>query len=64
VAKKEKSLCEWKKNSFEDDLDRFREMVANPQFYCRKCGRVAAKRKWLCKAARLHPENRSPVGTG
>lgn len=57
--KKDWCLCEWKKNSYGDDLDLFRELVLDPRFYCTKCGRVAAKKKAVCKPAKLIPEKRA-----
>ena len=48
-----KKLCKWKKGDVEDDFDELRKIVAKPAYVCRKCGRVADKKKWLCKPEAL-----------
>ena len=34
-------------------LDQMKELVRNPKFICRKCGRVAAKEENLCEPVHL-----------
>ncbi len=53
MAKKEKRLCKWKEDDISKKLDKFTSMVIDPQFLCKKCGRVARKKKWLHKPVSL-----------
>jgi hypothetical protein len=56
MAKKEKKLCKWKKNDIEDRFDELCSIVGGARYVCRKCGRGAQKKKWLCKAGEVsHP---------
>jgi hypothetical protein len=49
MAKKEKLLCKWKEDDINKKFDKFSDIVRNPKFVCKKCGRVADKKKWLHK---------------
>ena len=53
MAKKEKLLCKWKKEAINKKFDEFCDIVRNPKFVCKKCGRVADKKKWLHKPITL-----------
>ena len=53
MAAKAKKLCDWKSKDITKKLDKFSDIVRNPQFVCTKCGRVADKKKWLHKPAAL-----------
>jgi hypothetical protein len=53
MAKKAKQLCKWKEGDITEKLDEFSDIVRNPKFVCKKCGRVADKKKWLHKPAAL-----------
>ena len=53
AKKKEKALCDWSKDELAN-LERVREAVLDPVWLCRKCGRVANRKKLLCKATTLH----------
>jgi len=53
MGDKEKRLCDWKEADITDRQDKFAGIVRNPRFYCRKCGRVAEKKKWLHKPVAL-----------
>ena len=53
MAKKEKSLCKWSENDLDKKFDKFITIVSDPKFVCKKCGRVAAKKKWLHKPVSL-----------
>jgi hypothetical protein len=54
MAKKiSKELCKWKQNDITKNLDKFSDIVRNPKFACKKCGRVADKKKWLHKPMAL-----------
>jgi 3-methyladenine DNA glycosylase/8-oxoguanine DNA glycosylase len=53
MAKKEKMLCKWKEDDIKKNFDKFSDIVRNPKFVCKKCGRVADKKKWLHKPATL-----------
>jgi hypothetical protein len=54
MAKKEKMLCKWKKDDIDKKLDTLSDIVRNPKFVCKKCGRVADKKKWLHKPVALN----------
>ena len=53
MAKKVKRLCKWKEDDISDKLDKLTQIVTDPRFVCKKCGRVADKKKWLHKPASL-----------
>jgi hypothetical protein len=53
MAKEEKQLCKWNENAISKNFDKYIDIVANPKFVCKKCGRVADKKKWLHKPAPL-----------
>jgi hypothetical protein len=53
MAKKEKRLCKWKEEAINDNFEAFKDIVKSPQFACKKCGRVANKKKWLHKPVSL-----------
>jgi hypothetical protein len=49
MAKKEKKLCKWKEERLTEKLDEFMDIVRQPKFLCKNCGRVADDKKWLHK---------------
>jgi hypothetical protein len=49
LADKTKELCKWKRSEFASELPLLKRIVANPKHVCEKCGRVADKKKRLCK---------------
>ncbi|MGD8706739.1 MAG: hypothetical protein PVI84_14620 [Syntrophobacterales bacterium] len=51
MAKKVKRLCKWKANDISGKFDKFTKIIREPKFVCKKCGRVADKKKWLHKPA-------------
>jgi hypothetical protein len=53
MAKKEKRLCKWKEYVTAEKIDEFIAIVSDPKFACKKCGRVADKKKWLHKPMSL-----------
>jgi hypothetical protein len=53
MAKKHKTLCSWKREEIESDLQELRKIVSDPRFVCRRCGRAVSKKKWVCKPAPL-----------
>jgi hypothetical protein len=51
---KQKTLCELEEAGFiEKDLDAYKSLVRNGKYVCRSCGRVARKKKYLCKPVEL-----------
>jgi hypothetical protein len=54
LGKKIEEICKWKRDEYPKRLEELRGIVADPQFVCTKCGRVANKKKWLCKPVKLH----------
>jgi hypothetical protein len=53
LGKKRKHLCDWKKTEIVEELETYRELVKEPEFVCKDCGRVAGQKKWLCKPVAL-----------
>ena len=53
MAKKEKMLCKWKEDDINKIFEKFSDIVRNRKWVCKKCGRVADKKKWLHKSASL-----------
>jgi hypothetical protein len=53
MPKKAKRLCKWKEEDITKKFDEFIDIVKNSTFVCKKCGRVADKKKWLHKPAEL-----------
>jgi len=53
MAEKGKKLCKWKKDDISEKFDKFIDIVRNPKFVCKKCGRVADKKKLLHKPVSL-----------
>jgi len=53
MAKKDKTLCKWKRREIDERFAELREIVTQPRYVCGKCGRAAAKKKWLCKPKAL-----------
>jgi len=54
MAKKAKRLCKWKEEGIAKKFDKFIDIVRNPKFVCKKCGRVADKKNWLHKPVALN----------
>ena len=54
MSKKDKHLCDWKKEERVEKLASYRDLVKKPKFMCADCGRVAAKKKWLCEPISLN----------
>lgn len=57
AKKKDQPLCDWSKDDYAD-VERMAEVVLDPAWLCRKCGRVANRKKWLCKATKLEERGR------
>jgi 3-methyladenine DNA glycosylase/8-oxoguanine DNA glycosylase len=53
MAKKEKRMCKWKEDDISEKFDKYLNIVRNPKFVCKKCGRVTDKKKLLHKPASL-----------
>ncbi len=56
MAKKAKRLCKWKEEDIAKKFDEFIDIVKNPTFVCKKCGRVADKKNGC-----INPLNYSSV---
>jgi len=53
MPEKEKHLCKWDKDRIQEKINALMKIVKNPSFICRKCGRAANDKKWLCKPVPL-----------
>jgi hypothetical protein len=49
----QKTLCKYKKEKLEEHFELIKTIVRDPKFICKKCGRVAAQKEWLCKPIAL-----------
>ncbi len=49
MAKPRKTRCKWKKDDIKDDLEALKEVVKDAKYICKKCGRVAKAKGYLCK---------------
>jgi hypothetical protein len=50
---KTKTMCKWSKSDIEKRFDKFKDLVGEPTHACANCGRVARKKKALCKSRAL-----------
>jgi len=48
-----KTLCCLERDKIEDNIEDIAEIIAKPKYICRKCARVASKKKFLCKPMKL-----------
>ena len=51
--KKAKRLCKWKEEDITKKFDELMDIVKNPTFVCKKCGRVADDKKLLHKPSEI-----------
>ena len=50
----DKHLCYLNNLGFQNsNLEDFKELIKNPKFFCKNCGRAAAQEKNLCKPQEL-----------
>ena len=42
-----------KKNVHVDDTKEYKKLISEPEYWCKKCGRSAAKSSSLCKPKKL-----------
>jgi transposase-like protein len=50
---KAKTLCAFKKNYLKENLSKYKKLVRDARFLCKKCGRTAQDEKRLCKPVEL-----------
>jgi hypothetical protein len=51
MGDKKRTICDWK--DVEKKLKQLRKVVEEPKYACRKCGRVANDKAYLCKPISL-----------
>lgn len=49
----DKPLCKWGKKTIGENFDEVTRIVTNAKYICRKCGRIANDKKYICKANSL-----------
>lgn len=50
MGDKDKKICKLAKEDYlKDEFKKYKELVKDARYVCRKCGRVAVKEKRLCK---------------
>jgi hypothetical protein len=49
-----KTRCEISFSAIEKNSEEFIKLVSEPKFVCKKCCRVSADKKYLCKAKKLN----------
>jgi hypothetical protein len=54
MGKTEDTLCKMKKNMIDEHFIEIKNIVNNPKYICKRCLRVAAKKKFLCKPTKLN----------
>jgi hypothetical protein len=52
MSKKSTTICSWNSNQLK--AKNLLPIVQTPKYYCRECGRVAKKKKWLCMPKELY----------
>jgi hypothetical protein len=64
----EKPLCKLKKDQLATVLPILAAEITESRFICRRCGRAAKSKKWLCKPGSIekvagdHPVEQEPLG--
>lgn len=54
MADKDKKICKLVKEDYlKDDFKKYKELVKDSKYVCRKCGRTSKKEKRLCKAEEI-----------
>jgi hypothetical protein len=48
-----KTLCKYKKEKIEEQMESLKNIVRNPKFICKKCARAAGNAECLCKPVPL-----------
>jgi hypothetical protein len=54
MTMKQKMLCRMSRDEIEAHLDELTELVSPARHICKKCARVANKKKVLCKPVKLN----------
>ena len=49
----EKTLCKWEEKQITKRMKKLKKIVSQPQFICKKCGRAASDKGYLCKPLKL-----------
>lgn len=52
-----KTLCSLGRDEIKENLGELTEIVSKPKYICRRCARVATKKKYLCKPVKLGAED-------
>ena len=51
-----KTVCRLSRKKIEKNIDKLAEMAGNARYICRKCARVAVRKKDLCKPVKIESE--------
>lgn len=50
---KKKEICKWDKKRIKKEFALLAEIVSNPDYICKDCGRAASDKKYLCESKKL-----------
>lgn len=53
MGKKSETVCKWDRKEFLDNFEELKRIARDARYICRKCGRVARDKDWLCKPEKL-----------
>lgn len=53
----DKTLCGWK--NADRKAKTILQVIDPPKYFCKDCGRIANKKKWLCEPKKLYKEKKS-----
>ncbi len=59
MSKPSSTICGW--DSSDLKAKQLLKVVNNPKYFCRECGRVANKKKWLCTPKKLFKNKKITV---
>jgi hypothetical protein len=46
---KKKTLCHWEKEEIRDKPEKYKKLIREPRYFCKRCGRAARDEDKLCR---------------